>query len=302
MYDTVKISTFIQDDISPYLNNMRELVNRKTGEVFGYEGDLNGIRVKDVNDKLTIEGSFPKYYFGNNFMTMNFEQSKEVLESLSENLHCNISEAAIQRIDFADNFDTSAPPLNYYPCLIESSKLNRNLINNSLYFQNRQRTLIFYDKTKEYQDKKKVIPDEYLNKNVLRYERRLTKAITGKLKVKDLFNANYFNMLLNGWKKDYDSIYKIPSIEFSKEYKMVNFKTLEKEALKLLILEKFGSIESFFQVLDNEQRKGVIRKQNKRYLKMKFIKACQQPELIKGNDLIAELDEKIIETYQQYLV
>ena len=298
MFCSIFMKTITEKDLSRYLSNKRDLFNRD-GEVYGYEGKLENLTIQHKNRNLKIEGSLATFYFGHNFNTLTYEQSREALQRISDKLHYDLSEADVTRIDFAQNFEMKEHPLNYFPCLIEAANLNRIPQKNTLYLQNRQRCLAFYNKIKEYNDKLKVIPEYFCNKNILRYERRLYHP---KVKVKNLYKPEYFNSLLSLWKKDYDKILKVPFITTSKEIGMFNKKAFEREATKLLINTKFGGIQNYFQYLDNEQRKGNIKKQDKSNYKKYAVKSCQQPDLITENDLVSEMNEKVNDTYENFFV
>ena len=59
---------------------------------------------------------------------------------------------------------------------------------NTLYYRTEKRSLAFYDKTIEAKKAKMNIPDEYLGKNLLRYELRFTQRIAFQLKENESAN------------------------------------------------------------------------------------------------------------------
>ena len=228
MYCSVYSYMEIQKDISGYLNEAKHLCSRKTGEIYGYKGKLkNNYKIEVKNDVLKIENSLATYFLGNNIETLTINQTKEAIENMSDDLHLDMKQARLTRIDFANNFIMKDPPINYFSCLLEANKLNKNRKDSTLYFSNHVRSLAFYDKTKHYQDKKLNIPEAYQNQNILRYERRLLKAGKKKLKFEDLYKPNIFKYFLDHWKREYDSIIKNSSLQFTKEAKnMFSYKFL----------------------------------------------------------------------------
>lgn len=298
MYCTVKLQIYTQNDISKYLMNVKEGINQDTGNIYYSKGNLKNLEFVRKDNMLFLKnGSLSTYYFGNNFETLNVNQTKEVIENISDNLHLDFNQAESTRIDFATNILTKEPPQNYFSCLIEMSRLNRNLRNSTLYFSNKQRQLVFYDKIREYQSKGKNIPNQYITENVLRYERRIHNIKKLKFTGKDLYNINYFNKFLDDWKTDYYRIKKYSPLKFTKKInKGINMKCLDIYRWKLFINE-IGGIEKLNNLLDNEQRCGAIKRQNKYYIKKRINEALNSPDLLEKNNLVNELNEKIDEVY-----
>jgi hypothetical protein len=261
---------------------------------------LKNLEFERINNMLYLRnGSLSTYYFDNNFETLTVKQTKEVIESISDNLHLDINQADITRIDFASNIITIEPPQNYFTCLTERSRTNRILWNSTLYFSNKHLSLVFYDKVKDYQSKGKDIPHPYTDSNVLRYERRLLKLNRLRYTGKELYNENYFNQFLIDWKKDYERIKKCTPLKFTNEE--ISMKDLDIYRWKLLI-NATGGIEKFNQLLDNEQREGKLKRQNKYYMKKIINEAVNSPDLLEENNLVTELNEKINQAYNQYAV
>ena len=65
---------------------------------------------------------------------------------------------------------------------------------------------------------------------------------------------------------------------------------------------EIGGVEKLFEVLDKEQRKGNIKRQNKKYYKNRIQEVLTLPELFEPDSLTTELNEKVNEVYQKYLV
>lgn len=303
MYCSVNMQIYTPCDVSRYLTNIRERVNEDSGNIYYMKGYLKNLEFERIHNMLYLrKGSLSTYYFGNNFETLTLSQTKEVIESMSDNLHIDLNLSDITRIDFASNIITVEPPQNYFTCLTEASRLNRNLRNSTLYFSNNKKSLVFYDKVKHYQNINKYIPKPYTDLNVLRYERRSLKLNRLKYLGKDLYNSNYFNQFLLNWKKDYEGIKKHIPLKFRKEAsEEINMSDLDKYRWKLLLKEA-GGIQNLNTILDNAQREGRLKRQNKYYLKKKIIEAVNSPDLLEENNLVTELNEKINQAYNSYAV
>jgi len=274
-------------------------VDRETGELYE-RGKLDGLEVKETSRGIKIKGSLSKYYFGNNFETLTIEQTKDVVEKICDNLHLDVREAVINRIDFATNFIVSEPPLNYYSFFGDAARLNKSQQGTTLYFSNKSRSIVFYDKCKEAKARRMHIPDEFNGKNVLRYEYRLKRLKINQITLEDLYRKETFNWFVDEWQRRYFSIRRIPRLRIKEEVKeMINLKILEGYGWKLLI-QQLGGIESFYSLLDDEVRRGTITKQNKYYYKKKFDDLFNSPDMFEPNTLINELDEKVKEAAERY--
>ena len=299
MYCTVKAFLSTQENIERYLNNVQDTYISKSGEVLK-KGKLENMKVNTNGGGILIEGSLAKYYFNNNLETLTLSQSKEAIEKLSDSLHTDTSKANVYRVDFATNFIVTEPPKNFYPCLIEISRMNRMPLGNSLYFKNNTRALVFYDKNKEAIAKKMMIPEQFRNKNILRYELRNLKYSRKKRTLKKLAEISTYNELLDEWLNGFQSIKKVQTLQVNREVKMIGLKNIQLEGIRLWILQNFGCIDSFYQFLDSEQNKGTINRQNKSDWKKKIEKAFNQPDLIQPGSLLTELNQRVKEAYELY--
>ena len=301
MYCTIEGIIYTSEKLSDRIENIeKHYIHKETGELL-YKAKLKNIELYESTRGIKFSGSLAKYYFSNNLETLTIKQTKESLEMLSEETQLDFNNASITRVDIATNFIMNEPILNYYDCLGSASRLDRNIKYSSLYYTNNSRSLVFYDKYKEANYRGTLIPNEYKNSYLLRYEYRHKKFYKYHLTGKDLYETDTFNWLVDTWQEAYNSIQKIQTLTFTKRGKeMINLKTLKLDCMRYYVEEKLGGVENFYKMLDSEQRKGAIEKQNKYYLKKKIEKAFQLPELIEANNLISELDNKVKEAVNKY--
>lgn len=180
MYCTIEAFLDTQMSVSSYLSDVKPTyVDRDTGELYA-KGKLDGLDIKETSRGIKIKGSLAKYYFGNNLETLTRDQTKEAFDKMCDSLHLDINDAALSRIDIATNFIVSEPPQNYYSFFGDAARLNKSQQGSTLYFSNKSRAIVFYDKCKEAKAHKMDIPDEFKNKNVLRYEYRLKRIKKNK--------------------------------------------------------------------------------------------------------------------------
>ncbi len=144
------------------------------------------------------------------------------------------------------------------------------------------------------------IPNEFKDKNVLRYEYRLKRIKRNQITLKDLYSKEIFNWFIDEWLQKYHSIRRIPRMRIKKEIReMINLKAFEMQGWRLFI-QQLGGIESFYSLLDDEVRRGTISKQNKYYCKKKFDELFTSPDLFEPNTLINELDTKVKEAAERF--
>jgi len=305
MYCSIHANVYFrqdEQDVSNYLNKVNYIYDRHTGDLKGYTGKLqNNYLITIKNNHLLIKNSLATYYLGNNFDTLTFSQTKEAIEKLSDDLHLDMGDAIIRRVDFASNFVMNEPPQNYYSSLSEANNLNRHQMNTTLYFTNDSRSLVFYDKSVQYREKLLPIPEDYKDKNVFRYERRLKKISKLKWQLKDLYKRNIYNNLLKEWKDDYESIRKSPSYKLRQNaLRLYKYKYLCSVAIKYYIYDLVGK-ENYFQILDHECRKKNISRSTKKNHKDRIMNILSLPELYEANELIVELNNKVNETYEEHM-
>lgn len=234
MYDTLTLSldnTMINPVV---LTHSKEHVDLDTG-VITNTGNLDNLFIKTCGDNLFINGSLAVYHLGNNFETLTRATTKEALVNLSDRLHIDISQANVYRMDIGQNLLMSKPVECYTSRLLEAPYLKRSPIanNQSIYFSSTNKTICIYDKIGEQKKKQKVIPDLFINKNVLRYENRFVKRLKAQFKVpeitaKKLTDEIFYMKALTKWHENWKLIKKVKKGE---ALNMENVKEFEKSLI-----------------------------------------------------------------------
>ena len=137
---------------------------------------------------------------------------------MSDSLALSIHRAKVWRIDLAENFILNRPVREYLSLLGDIRHFKRfPYENEGLRYKNGVRQMVFYDKVKEYRDKKQSaqIPEVFQGRKVLRYElrfmRRLKQQFGSEIKALDLYNENFYIGIVNRWQSAYSSIRKLTS-------------------------------------------------------------------------------------------
>ncbi|QNR86744.1 hypothetical protein H9N25_10345 [Pedobacter riviphilus] len=189
-----------------------KLTSKITGEEF-FSGNIKNFGIRINNNSLTINGSICKFYYGNNQKTLSYTDFVQAILELEELLGLDLEEAIVRRIDLAENLFMKFKPESYYPLLIKGGFLKRREDDNGLYFRNKNRTVLLYDKVVKEKKSQVLIDADFVNKNVLRYEFRMNRnmEISKRLNVKGaklLDIINNYTLLVDYWRKSFDLIPK----------------------------------------------------------------------------------------------
>ncbi|MCH8941604.1 MAG: hypothetical protein IIA48_04080 [Bacteroidetes bacterium] len=305
MYDTLGLYIENRNSLNclSLLSNQTETVITETGEVIN-RGNLKNLRIKVRGEALSIQGSLPKFYLGNNLQLLTRKDTQLAIEELSDELYLPIKESRVFRFDIGATFMMNESLQSYYSCLGNHPRLKRSEIanNKSLLYKSCNKSLLFYDKGKELKRTGYKIQEPYNRKLLLRYEMQFTKKIPysfkiQELKAENLFNENFYINAINKWHSYYNAIHKNKRLKFNSEViKMLNVKTLRKH-LELIGLKSIGEDE-FLQMLENSRDK-FSRLQLSR-LKRNIKELSHQPELTEDNESIKELDSKVLRMAKYY--
>jgi hypothetical protein len=219
MYDTIKMWLPIEEiKDSRYLNRVPTLLSNigQTTKENGIEyvsGSLDNLKVSIGQTGISINGSINKYFHNDNFHKLTRQETELSINKLSDVLGINFENAKIQRLDISHNFIMNEPAENYYSFLGECTHYKKMVQPSSLYFQNKLKTLLFYNKVAEGEYRKQDIPMVWQNRNVLRYEMRYTSRLASQLNMpivmaKDLYSENMYIELIDKWIEEYFKIKK----------------------------------------------------------------------------------------------
>ncbi|MBS1625929.1 MAG: hypothetical protein JST83_18055 [Bacteroidetes bacterium] len=174
---------------------------------------LSNLKITASANHFSIENSLCKYYHGNNFTTLTYDDLQSAIEKLKRELGSKLplDHAKVTLFDFGTNISLDKPAVQYLNLLVDSPGYDTYPYRPSgKYFSKQRRQLLFYDKmaTNEYP------PPAFWDKNLLRYEiqylDKLDKQFGKYLYVKDLKRKGFFNQLLSQWRKEYFKVTKQP--------------------------------------------------------------------------------------------
>jgi hypothetical protein len=282
-------------DILPRLSEITEKQNEKQG--YSASGKAGNYSVNIYQNGISLKGSLAKNYFGDNLHTLTRRDTRQAIEQLSDNLHLNLSAARVTRLDVSTVIPTKRQPADYYTFLGQKPYFERlQPTKNTLYYNNHQRQIIFYDKTKEAHSAGVAIPEIFTNNNLFRYELRYTKRLNKQLKT-DLTAATltdkaFYRSVIQNWYNEFKTIQKLKNQRF-----MIDSITTLKEAKTALfahLLQQSGqnTIDSFLSELKAQKRFNNRSDYTK--LKTELNKILAAPKNQKS-DLIKELETYIFD-------
>ena len=304
MYDTVNfwidrvnIPNGKPFEVLPYLSEITERQNANgyscTGKVLDYTANVN-------EGGISLKGSLCKSFFGDNIYTLKRQATQQAIEKLNDHLHIDISEAKVTRIDIATNIPTKRPPADYYSYLGQKTHFERlQSAIDTLYYNNHQRQIIFYDKGKEARVKNMNIPQLLQNNNLFRYEFRILKRINSQLKTEvtaqTLYNETFYRSIVQRWYNEFKTIQKLKEQSF-----MIDGIKTPKEAQAALfsfLLQQQEAGQNLVTNFINELKANNTFSDRKYYARLK---ADLNKILVAKNgnksDLIKELETYIFDT------
>ncbi|MDY5670498.1 MAG: phage/plasmid replication protein [Prevotella sp.] len=208
-------------DISGYLDNGNESSNVKTGEVSVF-GNVENIKVMQYFGGYSIQGSLPKFLYGNNVCQLTRKEVGQAIEKLSDRLHLPLNDARVTSIEVGANICLTKQHTAYTRLLGDMTRMQRVSMADSLYYQGsgkvHPRQYYFYDKVAEVRKSGGTMPQGLEAANMMRYEMRLNGRLPFQLSIPEfkgstLQDRKVYQELINRWLNGYLSINKLVNME-----------------------------------------------------------------------------------------
>lgn len=224
MIDNIKLSLprcRDMPDISGYLDNGNENCSMKTGEVSVY-GNVENIKVTQYFGGYSIQGSLPKFLYGNNVCQLTRKEVGLAIEKLSDRLHLPLDDADITKIEVGANICLAKQHTAYTRLLGDMPRMQRVSMADSLYYQGSgkvpPRQYYFYDKVAEVRKSGGTMPQGLEAANMMRYEMRLKGRLPFQLSIPEFKGSTLqdrvvYQELINRWLNGYLSIHKLVNME-----------------------------------------------------------------------------------------
>ena len=308
MYDTINMYYNILDNPAPSVEKLFEHCNNKSehynvnNDSSYAQGDLKNMKVTLNEASISVKGSLCKYFYGNNIDTLNLTNTREALNQISADLSIDIHKASVSRIDFSTNIVTDFTPTIYYPYLGQLSRFERYEQPSAIYYNQKAKRLLFYDKIEEAKNKGMTIPKQHIGDNLLRYELVLNKGISRYLKYNglyalDLGSEELFKKLLHLWYSYYQQIQKHSKKLNPMEDKIINPSTFKNEMYNALVRK---NPDEFYKMVAELKAKKKF-KHPEYYSRINAeIRKIQKTQVV-DNELMDELNKKIEGIYLELI-
>jgi len=172
-------------------------------DFYGSSAFYNGFNYQvDINRYgKFIHFSLPKYKHGeHNYYPISQIEARECINHINDDLeahgiYTDIINSNLSRVDLFLNIPTKYPFEHYKPLFekLHGNRLKYTTLGTTVYFSNSRWEISIYDKKKELENNKFIIPD--LSENVMRFEIRLMN----KLKCTEVLKMATLNELLDSW-------------------------------------------------------------------------------------------------------
>lgn len=292
--DRIKWSGY-KDAIPSLLSNVG--YTEKQNGNWWINGNLKNLRIAVGEAGISIKGSPNKYVHGYNFAKLTRQEFQLGIEKISDTFRVDIKKSSATKIDIAHNFCMNEEVRLYYQYLGINQYYQRQELDNSLYYRNKQRTIIFYDKVKEGKKNDKEIPIAWNNKNVLRYELRFLGRLLKQfnrsvLTAEDLYNDEVYIQIIDRWVLEYQKIKKNKVMNPNKQ--TLTNKEAKDYLLSALVAE-YGQ-NKVLSIVDKWKDKFTTNKEAQRFKKS----LNNLAGLTLESDMIQELDSKINSIKEYY--
>ncbi len=285
-------------------NNGLRFSHIRTGRdnEFKLSVELRNLKIDTYKDRLIIGGSLSKFINGNNYNLITCTDIRKAFAEIETALNLPVCNGQLKRVDVGGCFPVAGNVQEYCGVLDEMPRYRRGIIKNSLYFEQSEKSMVFYDKHKESKAHHTTPPVEWVQvANVMRYELRLLSHLPRYLNRKrvtaqELCDPVVLCGLVDMWKQEYNKIKKLASMEFVPS----NIKTPKQwdNVCVLLLVEKFG----LNSVLDKINLTGLSKDQKKRLRqRIRAIYRADTNSLLNATPLAQELDNAINNAYNSML-
>lgn len=269
-----------------------------------HTGRLGNFKVIVSDNAVTVkDGSLTKWYLGDNLKILSRSDIKKAIEKMSDCLHLPIKEADVRAFHFGKNIPVKYPVSLYLPYLGTNGRYTRLEQKSTINYKIVERELCIYDKIAEMKHKGDMPPPLYDGKNILRYEKRYNKNLTGyfsiaTIKAATLYDEDFYMRIITDWHKDYLNIQK------QKQFKLNTEMITTKEQMKMLgvlsLIEMQGRKLAAINDVVERYRKRILTKKQAHDLKELINQAANLKLQTKESDLIIELDKKMKEAVSYF--
>lgn len=300
-YDTIRV--FVRDSTIVHRNFLapfNETVYLNSGHRI-VKSHLDNLLVKETLEGVSIEGSLRTFLHGQNVTPISMHEVQHAMNTIADRLGIDIRPGRVRRVDFTADMRITCRVGAYLPLLASAPACERkNIRNETVYFSNGSKTLVFYDKCLQmisYGSEYEALTE---GSNLLRYEcqfKSIDNIWRGGLRVQDLCEDTVYIRFLNLWKANYDRITKQQPL-FSSALRRLEVKRLRDEFIARGIQSSGGLDKVHEHLRSMLELRLISRLQKARLMKdlKRAVSGSLQPH---ESGLLHELDGAIEHVYGQ---
>jgi hypothetical protein len=175
--------------------------------------------------------------------------------------------------------------------------------NKGLYWNNANRTALFYCKLIELKAKRKNVPEIYKGLYMLRFELRFKKNLLKEFNIPqitaaDLYDELFYKNIVNKWSETYFNIKKMN--EALTQIKPTGSTKEFIEILAFMTIDK-AQQTNIIKLINEWRERGEISKKQAMDLRNKLKELNSNTNISETSTLITEIDEKVLQSIEHYL-
>lgn len=302
MIDTI-VAQLEYSNIRGILDHLKDHSTTNHGTYQTLKGWYRNLKIeieisKEKKKLIAIQGSLHKYSKGNNWSNFSFQEIKDSISQIEDDLLIPFSEAELFRVDIGANIHLAEKPHQYLINLDYLDGHKKSVIRNfeTVYFRAHNRELAFYDKVREARHPF----GKNSNANLLRYEYRFRRAISDQLKydqirIHFLKKRKFQKKLVGQWLSEYFNIHQNRDIIFKGEPVIPNIRTF----LSQVGIKKNGGLNKTLLLLEDSFKEYEKSSSHKSKVK-KWLQKTYTSNTFLTSKLLRELDKKIKKKAQSW--
>ena len=260
--------------------------NRK-GRIFRY-GKLENLDVKqDLDGRLSIAGSIPKYFKGSNLETLSREELITALDKLTKEAGIEPEFTRVFRMEVAVSVPMPRTAIQYMSVLGDRPRFEKCTFSNGVMYRGYSKSLSFYDKGHEAKSQENRLRIELKLKN------RLKKELGFPVFLMDLYNLDFLKAIVQLLVKEYNKVGKIKRQVLEAP---TGTKDLSRQ-LNRIAIECLGGEEVLLRFLSKSEMGSQARSRCKQMVRT----LCRNGNLESDQLLIQEMDEEFQLAVEQAL-
>jgi len=286
MFDSLNSKLYIRNKAN---YTAQFLTNVKPYRKGGLIGKLDNYSVLANDYFISLIGSISEFWNSDNTYCIGAKETKKAIEKLSDYLHLPIHKAKVTRLDISNSFEVLNDPKMYFPLFGKKGKQYPQDVKNGINYGTKYGNYLttFYKK----------------NAILFRYELKVKKPASAlkiqKPRLEQLTEPTIYNLLLHRWKQHYYRIQKIK--EMATNFEISGTKDIDK-LRAAMVKEVAPEIDAIILAALAQKKAAGKIKCDRQYRRCIEYLNEKETKFSINNPLIKELNQKVNEVYESYLI